>query len=192
MRELNDRLDLFTTAMKPFSHEGIVTVANSELAALQLRKMYELVGFASISANKARYVETRQRYEKDWRFADILSRIERFNPSFLPFSLQETWTSGTTEDPHIISEGGVRFEKKVLLENHGRLAEILHARNPYSDKIDYRAWCVWMIEKCNELISVMECHAVVVEYQKTMYRVAMRDAETGDVEVAIMNFELTA
>ncbi len=35
----------------------------------------------------------------------------------------------------------------------------------------------------------MECHAVMIEYQKTMYRVAMRDAETDDVLVVVMNFE---
>jgi hypothetical protein len=190
MQEFIKRLRLFETVMRPFVHDGTVSIANCELAALQLRKMYELVGFASISANKARYVEIRKSFEKDWNLAEILSRIEQFNPAFLPIGLQESWKSGTTNDPHMISADGPRFEKKQLLENHGRLGRLLHARNPYAEEIDYRQWHVWMIERCKELMAVTECHAVVIEYQKTMYRVAMCDAETNDVMVAIMNSEL--
>lgn len=192
MQELAKRLEIFGTAMSPFAERGIVSVANCELAALQLRKMYELVGFASISANKNRYVEARSRYEKDWNLAEILNRIEQFNPAFLPISLEETWGDGTDAQPHIISESGPRFSKRMLLEHHGRLGDILHAKNPYAAPIDYRQWHVWMTERCNELVSIMECHAVVIEYQRTMYRVAMLDEETKDVVVVIMNFEMAA
>lgn len=189
MQELIKRLGLFESAMAPYVQQGAIAIANCELAALQLRKMYELVGFASISANKGRYSAARKRYEKDWNLADILNQIERLNPAFLSISLVENWNAGTPAAPHGISEGTERFEKKTLLEHHGRLGNILHARNPYSSPVDYGSWHEWMIERRNELVAIMECHAVMIEYQKTMYRVAMRDAETDDVLVVVMNFE---
>ena len=190
MQELVQRLGLFDTAIRPFAHKGTISIANCELAALQLRKMYELVGFASISANKRRYAEIRTRFERDWNLGEILNRIEKVNPQFLPISLVEKWGDGTNRSPHSISQGVAKFEKQSLLEHHGRLGEILHARNPYAKPINYRYWHDWMLERCRELIAVMECHAVMIEYQKTMYRVALRDADTNDVMVVIMNFEL--
>jgi hypothetical protein len=192
MQELIRRLAIFEKAMRPFVDQGVVSIPNCELAALQLRKIYELVGFASISANQARYSEIRNRYEKDWNLAEILNRIERFNPTFLPISLVETWGDGTIDSPHAISEGEARFEKASLLAFHGRLGEILHAQNPYSSEIDYRWWHEWMIERCNELTAILECHAVMIEYQKTLYRVAMRDEQLDDVLVVVMNFEMAS
>ncbi len=49
-----------------------------------------------------------------------------------------------------------------------------------------------MIERCNELTAILECHAVMIEYQKTLYRVAMRDEQLDDVLVVVMNFEMAS
>ncbi|MBA3667324.1 MAG: hypothetical protein H0W65_06340 [Sphingomonas sp.] len=192
MREFRKRLGILNDVLLPFVSAGVVAIPNCELAALQLRKMYELIGFASLSANRHRYVVLRKRYEKDWNLAEILVRIEKVNPAFLPIGLDETYAAGTSAAPHILRTKGSRIDKTLLLEHHGRLANLLHARNPYRPELDYEWWHGWLQQRARELVETLELHTVAIEYQKTIYRVALRDAETDDVSVTVMNFNLVS
>ena len=190
MQEFKQRLLVFNVAMTPVDEPGKYLVGNVELAALQLRKMYELVGFASLSANLERYAKARKRYEKDWNLADILGRIERVNPTFLPHGLDETYIDYNGRPTLNIADNGLHIDKRTLLAHHGRLGQILHAKNPYSEEVNYSEWHAWLHERATELVALMTLHAVSIEYRKTLYRVAMRDEETDDVLIVVMNFEL--
>ena len=172
-------------ALSVFRSEGTLSVPNCELACLQLRKMYELIAFASLSANRVRYSRIRQSYEKDWDIARITKLIENVNPRFLPVPITEEETGDPSVRFNIVEKVSPRLDRKELVRRHGILADMLHAQNPYRVFPDYKKWFERAVLWRNELVSLLSLHQVVVD-DRTWYRVAMHTKDGGEVQVAVM------
>jgi hypothetical protein len=115
---------------------------DNEAAMLQVRKVIELVTFSAIVADEGRYRQLRVHdreeepkdhgdYSLDWNAPDILKRMAKISPHFLPRPLGST----TTGPDGVVAIGDTRV--KVT---HDRLVEIykttggyLHAPNPYRE-----------------------------------------------------------
>lgn len=186
MEEIKKRTTILDDAMGAYRTAQNASVPNVELACLQLRKIYELVAFAALSANKEKYSRLRQSFEKDWDIARIARIIENANPDFLPVAIKEVHGEG--EHPEIIDVQGLNFTRAKLVERHGRVSTLMHAQNPYRRAPDYRAWHDRVIEWRDEVISVLNLHRVRIDGDKTFYRVAMSTLPNNDVQVAV--FEL--
>jgi hypothetical protein len=185
MAEIKNRISMFDEAMKYFRSAGVMTVANVELACLQLRKIYELIGFSALAANKARYAEIRGRYEKDWNLPAILKEIESFNPNFLPvrFSDEDDETLGPIRQ--MVRADEFKFTRLNLTKFHGELGEVLHAQNPYKPMFDYRPWFQKCIERRDFIIKVLSNHAVEIVKDEVFYRITMTGSQ-GEIQVAVM------
>ncbi len=176
---------MFDEAMKYFRGSGDMTVANVELACLQLRKIYELIGFAALAANKARYGEIRKRYEKDWNLPVILREIEAFNPNFLPVRFSEADDPDFGPHGKMVREDEFKFTRANLTALHGELGEVLHAQNPYKPMFDYRPWFQRCLDRRDFIIKVLSNHAVDIEKDEVFYRVTMNDSQ-GEIQVMVM------
>ena len=177
MQEIKHRTAICTDALKPYWATKAISIPNCELACLQLRKMYELVAFAALSANKSKYQMLRAKFEKDWRLVEILRIIERFNPGFLPVAF-------TDVEGVIIDSATDYFDIPKLSKWHSDFNTILHAKNPYKKETDYVA----LLEKCgthlNRFVSIMNRHKVNVVKDEVFYLVTMQGAEDGNIQVA--------
>ena len=185
MQEIKNRIAIFDSAMLPFRAQRILQIANLELACLQLRKAFELIGLASISANKAKYAEIRKSFEKDWNLPEILKTIERFNPQFLPIGIRETPSDNPKVKPHQITENGRTISRDQLIQFHGRIGQIMHARNPYAPELRYLAWHEWCCEKRDDLVALLSNHAVNVDFQHVFYLCSMQNTQDSEVSVTM-------
>lgn len=109
-------------------------ITNMEMVCLQFRKIFELITYSCLCANRPEYEELRKAFKKDWRVADIIPKIRNLNPNFFP----KPSTQVFSEDGTLVGikdfEGDTLTETQ-LTEFHGRCGSYLHARNPYKTVI---------------------------------------------------------
>jgi hypothetical protein len=129
---------------------------DQDLVFLQLRKVLELVAFASLIANRGKYEIEYKKFSTQWRAQRLLEDLAKIHPDFypMPISPPETRPNGVK---HItfIADGFLTKEEFPLL--YGNCAAMLHMRNPYSqdDPVVRMRYCVkdWVarIQKLVEL-----------------------------------------
>ena len=130
-------LDWVLGAKKPLTRREEV---DNESAFLQVRKIIELITFSAIMSDEQRYKRSREldaaknpkdkgNYTLDWNAAEILVRLSKISPHFLPLPL-----GSITEQ----ADGTKHFNETAAKLTHDRLIDIykkaggyLHILNPY-------------------------------------------------------------
>lgn len=131
-----------TTAIERFDYIELAV----EFQALQLRKIIEQIVLCSLITNSEEYLEYYQRLGKVWNIQYICNDIEKINPSFLPVAVIDHHTK------HVVNNNlDASMTKAELLEIHEKMGKLLHARNPFSEKIDYYQYSTY-IGTCNKQI----------------------------------------
>ncbi len=185
MEEIKRRIEILDDALSHFRNQSIMSVPNCEFYCLQLRKIYELISFATLSANRERYARIRISYEKDWDISRITKFIENVNPRFLPVAITET----PTEDPKILYEivekVGPKLDRREFVRRHGIISDMIHAQNPYRKSPDYRVWFERVAKWRDEIVDMLSIHQAIID-EYTFYRVVMNAVGTGKVQVAVM------
>jgi hypothetical protein len=126
-------------AKKPLT--GDVHIDN-EFAFMQIRKIIELITFSAIVSDEQRYKRSREietkansrdkgDYTIDWNAAEILKRLSKISPHFLPIPL------GAMSN---LPDGTKHFDRALAKHTHDRLIELYktvngyaHAPNPYRE-----------------------------------------------------------
>lgn len=180
MEELKKRFAILDDALHSFRREGVIAVPNAELACLQLRKIYELIAFASLATNRERYAQIRRQYQKDWNLAEVLRLVENINPNSFPVAYRN-------QNGEIIDIPNLSFDRHTLARLHGDFGEILHAKNPYNDATDYRAWLAKCAEQRDRALQILNFHRVWPDPNKdqTFYLVQMHTLPDGAVQVSV-------
>jgi len=127
-------------AKKPLT--GNIDVDN-ECAFLQVRRIIELITFSAIVSDEQRYQRSREidaaanpkdrgDYTLDWNAADILVRLSRISPHFLPRPLGPM---------KVQPDGSKHFEHTAAKLTHDRLIALYktaggyaHTSNPYKEQ----------------------------------------------------------
>jgi hypothetical protein len=177
MEEVKRRTVIVRDVLTPHWNSEPVSVPNVELACLQLRKMYELVAFASLAAQKPRYQEIRKRFEKDWRLPDIIRTIDRINPGFLPVAFSDI-------NGQIVEHEEQRFTPEQFIRWHAEFGSILHAFNPYRPTPNYAEICRTCEMHFERFVKTMNRHKVNVVKDEVFYLVTMQAAHDGSIQVA--------
>ncbi len=141
MVEVKRRLlavDWILGAKKPITKDSEI---DTECAFLQVRKIIELITFSAIVSDEQRYQRSREldarknpkdkgNYTLDWNAAEILVRLSKISPHFLPHPL-----GPMTEKP----DGSKHFNEGDAKLTHDRLINICkiaggyaHMPNPYN------------------------------------------------------------
>lgn len=151
-----------------------------ELISLNLRKILELIAFASLVANKEKYSAAHKKYLHEWRTNKLLENIEKLNPDFYPKALKpvEVLDNGVKHFP--VSDkpflSRAEFTKLLNLCN-----DILHAWNPYTPrerKVDFERHISEWVDKIQWLLDV---HYVRLAGNKDVIVVVMHDQPDGKV-----------
>ena len=126
-----------------------------ETVGLQFRKVFELIAFASLAANRSEYSNAYSDFAKHWEAAKLVKNLRRINPNFYP--------QPVTEEPPSVP-GALRDLRKRqqdylteddLVISHGRCGALLHGANPFGQPIDYSFFQLnfpgWMAKTINLL-----------------------------------------
>jgi len=134
-------IDRILGAKKPLTLDMEV---DNESVFLQIRKIVELITFSAIIADEQRYQRSRQLdsvlnpkdkgdYTLDWKASDILVRLSKISPYFLPRPLGKMTVQ---------SDNVKNFDEPTAKSSHDRLIEIYktangfaHIPNPYKANI---------------------------------------------------------
>lgn len=101
-----------------------------ESAALQVRKVLELVAFSSLVSNRKAYAAVRANIAKDWHANRILKAVGALNPNFYP----------QPQDPYSVLDGAERpfrrlrggfLTQKQFSALYDQCSSLLHAGNPF-------------------------------------------------------------
>lgn len=133
--------DRILGAKKPFTRDVDI---DNECVFLQVRRITELITFSAIVSDERRYQRSRELdaatnardkgdYTADWNAAEILARLSKISPHFLPRPL-----GPMTVQP----DGTKHFNESAAKLTHDRLISIYktsggyaHAPNPYKSNM---------------------------------------------------------
>lgn len=132
MWEVRDRINLISSVVNCQITVGREDFA-AELIFLQFRKVLELIAFASLTANRAKYSAAHARFAEHWRAKDMLKELAKINPDFYPTPLEPPvlQANGIKHFP-VVMEGFLSKDDFEVL--YGHAGDILHARNPFTSK----------------------------------------------------------
>jgi hypothetical protein len=149
-----------------------------ELACLNLRRVLELVAFASLAANRAAYSRYHADFHTHWKAAKILSKLESIHPAFFPVPMSQPGTHMAMVEKRCLT-------RSDFAELYDITSEVLHAWNPFKSARHHvnmvrspRAWAelIW------ELLSV---HMLTVAESDKRFIVQMHHPEDEQVHVYV-------
>lgn len=129
MAEIRDRVNL----VKSVGARQVTTGSNvfdSEIALLQLRKVLELIAFASLTANREKYAAAHEKFSAFWRAKDMLRDLEKINPNFYPMPIQKPRLQSDGIKHCAAVDGFLTKDDFVSL--YDVTGDVLHVRNPFS------------------------------------------------------------
>jgi hypothetical protein len=162
-----------------------------ETMGLQFRKIFELIAFASLSANKKLYAQAYANFAKHWEASKLIGNLKRLNPTgFYPKPVDMT----SSEQPNIAlnfsakTKGFLTPEDLILA--HGRCGSLMHAANPYGKKIDYDFYDKNFGEWYELIVALLNKHEVRLadDPQGGFWLVQMNDFSTDDVSCNFFEF----
>jgi hypothetical protein len=132
MEEVRDRISV----VESFGQHRVTTglqPCDVEFVFLQLRKVLELVAFASLTANKEKYSLAHAGFTEHWKAKRMLQELQKINPEFypVPVSPPVLQPDGIKHMP-LITEGFLTMEEFASL--YDTASEFLHVANPFTLK----------------------------------------------------------
>ncbi|MGD1100530.1 MAG: hypothetical protein ABSA59_00560 [Terriglobia bacterium] len=101
-----------------------------ETIGLQFRKVFELIAFASLVANRNQYSLAYSDFAKHWEAAKLLKNLRRINPNFYPKPVIEV-QSDRPGVLHALKDRDQDYlTQEDLIEAHGRCGALMHGANP--------------------------------------------------------------
>ena len=159
----------------------------AESVCLQLRKILELIALASLAANKEEYERHRKGFHADWNATKILASLEKVNPAFYPTPTRQVIdeVTGTVVGAVTVESGYLtKSEYKILYRKCG---EILHARNPFSQREqDIGSFLEKVPEWMEKVRVLLNDHEVQLVNPERHLRVVMKAESDGKVHVMEM------
>jgi len=129
MEEVRDRVNLVKSVGEHRTSTGH-EVFDVELVFVQLRKILELIAFASLTANKEKYSHAHAKFMTHWKAKLMLQELEKINPDFYPVPIgkPEVQPNGVKHCPAIMDGFLGKEDFAVLFD---RTSDFLHVRNPF-------------------------------------------------------------
>lgn len=131
-----------------------------ETIGLQFRKIFELIAFSSLAANKKLYEQAYANFSRHWEAAKLIANLRRLNPAFypVPVLITDSNVPGIKSNFTNRTEGFLTPEQ--LIEYHGRCGTLLHAANPFGRDIDYDSYHKRFTEWHELIITLLNAHKI--------------------------------
>lgn len=155
-------------------------VYDYEVFALNMRKILELIAFASLIASKDKYSEEYKNFEVHYKAKAILDDIEKIHPQFFPIPAKITNKKDGTRNLGINQESNP-LTKDEFKELYDKCTAIIHAWKPYKKadrKVDFRLLPLEWLNKIKELLNT---HYVHLPNDKGVWLCLMMDPDKPHV-----------
>jgi hypothetical protein len=88
MKEMKQRVAVIQQFFAGMVQSG-PSLSMIESSGLQFRKIFELIAFASLAANRNEYSASYKDFAKHWKAAKLVRNLRRINPNFYPQPVTE-------------------------------------------------------------------------------------------------------
>ncbi len=146
-----------------------------EFKALQLRKIIEQILLASLITNADEYKRCYDRLEKDWNVKCISKDLERLNKDFFPVQAIDDHQN------HKVEDAPESLGCKALVSTYDKLGKYLHARNPFSQELDYNSLSRQIDDMCRQIIKLLNTHTIKPYGVDAFIYVVMKSDTDGHV-----------
>lgn len=148
-----------------------------ETIYLQFRKVLELIALGSLVVNKGEIEKHKQQFNKWWHAERILADIEKLNSDFYPKPIRDN--TGSTDKQIIPYEISPIKDGFLTREEFAKLydicGEILHADNPFGNKVDYSKYEKEMAEWLKKIMTLLNSHTIRLLNDQNLYIVHMQE-----------------
>ena len=162
MGQIKARIALVDQFLAEWRSQSVATDLACELAALQLRKIYELIAFSAMSADLQKYSAVKGAFARDRNFAEIIARLSKLNPDFLPKPILRVSSQEMGVNWHMEERPEAALSKDDLLYRHGFLGKFLHASNPFGAGNNPSAALLRFDTWVREIAALLSQHRYVV------------------------------
>jgi hypothetical protein len=181
MKELKLRMEVLRFFLTGKGH-ALYQPPTVESCCLQVRKMLELIAFASLAANKDLYSAAFAKFATHWHAGRLLRDLQTVNADFYPKPIIEM----PSTKPGVTSEWKDRdptecLTKADFVAAYDACGAIMHARNPYAQPIDYPWYQQQLTSWQTKILNLLNSHTVHLANYPGFYLIHME--ETGDKEV---------
>jgi hypothetical protein len=158
-----------------------------ETIGLQFRKIFELIAFSSLAANRHQYALVYTDFITHWQAAKLIKNLRKINADFYPKPVIED----KSKDLLDLKESDQDYlTEDQLIEAHGRCGELLHTKNPFGGRINYelfqKQFPIWR----NKIVFLLNNHKVHLINDRGFYLFHMK--EDGHDEVRWYRFDLVS
>jgi len=187
MREIKQRVNVINRfasgPLEPNTHPILETIG------LQFRKVFELIAFASLAANKDEYATAYSDFEKHWEAAKLVKRLRQISPMFYPKPVIETPSSDPKAKSHLLNRVGDYLTEDELVEAHGRIGSLMHAANPYGSPIKYDYFQKHFPDWLQRTMNLLNSHQVHLPADPGFWLLHMHEPQRKEHEIAYYRFE---
>lgn len=186
MKEIKLRtevIDLFLSGQR----EARYVPTTTETIGLQFRKVFELIAFASLAANRDQYSRAYADFSKHWELAKLIKNLRRINPEFYPKPVVEMQSDKAEVVNALRDRDQDYLTRDELISAHGRCGALMHSTNPFANPIDYgfyqQSFPLWRMR----VINLLNNHQVRLLGDTGFWLVHMHEEGKGN-EVSYYRF----
>lgn len=156
-----------------------------ESAALQFRKVLELIAFGSLVANERVYKATHADFAKEWSAKKLLVKLEKLNANFYPIPVKQIQPDKPGMPPRHERVTQGYLTKKTFIDAYQQCSELIHTTNPYSKKspFDPKVYSTIFFEWLSQIILLLNLHELHLYDDPGMAVCSMNDGGTNHVRV---------
>jgi hypothetical protein len=152
-----------------------------------IRKVFELIAFATLAANRAQYSVVYRDFAEDWEAAKLLKNLQRINPDFYPHPVVEVLSGEPGIRCSLIPREQDYLTQSELIEAHGRCGGLMHTANPFAEPIDYAFFMGCFPLWRTKIMNLLNIHQVQLLGDSGFYFVHMK--EQGHDQVRWYRFD---
>jgi hypothetical protein len=175
MEEIKKRYKVIRGFLKGQCHT-LYKATTLECVYLQIRKILELIALGSLVVNKEEFAKYHKDFDKYWHGGRILQDIQKINPRFYPVPIKEEMSNepGFTAQWKIITDG--YLTKEDFIELYNSCGKILHADNPFGEKIDYSYYEKEIHLWTSKIIRLLNSHQIHLLGDENIYLIHMKES----------------
>lgn len=113
---------------------------DTESVCLQLRKILELIAYATLVSNRKAYESVRKDIAKEWHAERILKKVDAINPKFYPVAVRKRGLGPDPANLSFVSLQSGCLTRPQFMGIYNKCGDLLHATNPFTQDRNFDAF----------------------------------------------------
>jgi hypothetical protein len=153
-----------------------------EAIALNLRKILEIIAFSSLVANKDKYAEAHDKFDREWRAQKILEKMEKIHPNFYPKPANIKMLDNGIRHLEPVQDNGA-LTKEEFSELYDKCSKTIHTWNPFTQAPRVVNFRLSLDEWMKKIANLLSSHYVQLVDDAGYWLCFMKDASDGKPHV---------